>query len=539
MNDDLAPNFMKSKESVAVAITTYNHTAFLDEAIRSVVQQSVPAHEIIVIDDGSTDHPETVTSRYSQVRLIRQENQGLSAARNAGLRSAVSDKIIFLDADDRLCRTAIEAGLACFTAHPDAGLVYGGYHEFDGNCNASEPKLRHIDPDAHVAFLRGNLIGMNGTVLFDRRRLLEAGGFDVTLRRCEDYDVYLRMSRVHPVANHNEIVAEYRRHENNMSYNSLEMLHWVQRVLDRYKPAEKSGPAMVAWRQGQAGWRRYYLWETVWGEAARREGRPLIQRITDAMRESPAVTGFQLVRRFLQRVLPPGVKYLLKRVMGLRPPPPPKHVRFGDFNRTAPISPNFGYDRGTPVDRYYIEAFVAAHKEDIRGRTLEVDDDSYCRQFGTGIVRQDVLDIRPDNPRATIVGDLGGAGILPPAAFDCLVVTQTLQLVYDIHAAVAEMHRALKPGGVLLLTCPGITQIYPGNDGENWFWSLTRAAAERLFSDVFGAANVAVEVRGNVYAAVCFLEGLALEELDAGKLDTLDTAYPVIITVRAVKAKEG
>src|SRR5579864_180357 len=93
--------------SVAVVITTYNHVVFLDEAIRSVLFQSVPAREIIVVDDGSTDHPETVVPRYSPVRLIRQENQGLSAARNTGLKAAVSDKIIFLDADDRLCRCAI------------------------------------------------------------------------------------------------------------------------------------------------------------------------------------------------------------------------------------------------------------------------------------------------------------------------------------------------------------------------------------------------------------------------------------------------
>jgi hypothetical protein len=324
-----------------------------------------------------------------------------------------------------------------------------------------------------------------------------------------------------------------------MSYKSLEMLHWVQRVLERYRPPNGSGPAVAAWRRGRAGWRFYYLWETLFGEGADREHRPMLQRIADAMRESPTVTVFQLTRRFLQRILPPGVKYMLKRLRGLRPPPPLKRVRFGHFDRITPISPNFGYDRGTPVDRYYIEAFVAAHRKDIQGRALEVDDALYCRQFGTGILQQDVLDIRADNLRATIVGDLSAAGVLPQEAFDCLVVTQTLQLVYDVHAAVTEMYRALKPGGVLLLTCPGITQIYPGNMGENWFWSLTRAAAESLFSGVFGATNVAVEARGNVYAAVCFLEGLALEEMDAAKLDVLDTAYPVIITVRAVKPKEG
>jgi glycosyltransferase involved in cell wall biosynthesis/SAM-dependent methyltransferase len=539
VNTTLSKATLRSEGSVSVVITTYNHAAFLDDAIRSVVRQTIPAHEIIVVDDGSTDHPEAVVSRYPRVRLIRQENQGLSAARNTGLRAAVSDKIIFLDADDRLCPCAIQAGVECFSGHPDAGLVYGGYREFDAGLTMSELILRDIGPEPHLAFLRGNVIGMNGTVLFDRRRLLEAGGFDVTLRRCEDYDVYLRMSRIHPVAHHRAIVAEYRRHGNNMSSNSLEMLHWVQRVLERYRPPNSAGRAAAAWRRGRAGWRFYYLWESLWGEAAKREHRPMTYRIADAMRESPTVTVVQLTRRFLQRVLPRGVKYKFKRLMGQRSPPPLKHVRFGDFNRTQPISPNFGFDRGTPVDRYYIEAFLAAHSGDIRGRALEVGDDSYCRRFGKGIVRQDVLHVAADNPGATIVGDLSVPGVLPKEAFDCLVITQTLHLVYDMHAAVAEMHRGLKPGGILLLTCPGISQVDRGEWGATWFWSITRAAAERMFAGVFGAANVAVEARGNVYAAVCFLEGLALEEVDATKLEVLDASYPVIVTVRARKPEQA
>ena len=224
--------------------------------------------------------------------------------------------------------------------------------------------------------------------------------------------------------------------------------------------------------------------------------------------------------------------------MGRRPPPPLGRVRFGDFDRTSPISPDFGFDRGTPVDRYYVEAFLAAHSGDIRGRALEVGDASYCRRFGTGIVRQDVLHVAKDYPGATIVGDLSVPGVLPQGAFECLVVTQTLHLIYDMRAAIAEMHRALKPGGVLLLTCPGISQVDRGDWGPTWFWSITRPAAERMFADVFGAANVAVEARGNVYAAVCFLEGLALEELDAAKLEVPDASYPVVVTVRARKPEE-
>jgi glycosyltransferase involved in cell wall biosynthesis/SAM-dependent methyltransferase len=525
--------------SVAVVITTYNHAAFLDDAIRSVIRQSVPADEIIVVDDGSTDHPDTVVSGYSQVRLIRQPNQGLSAARNTGLRAAVRDKIIFLDADDRLCQGAIEAGLECFFRHSEAGFVYGAFRCVDaGGDVRSESICRDIGPDPHLAFLRGNQVGMHGTVLYDRRRLLNAGGFDVALRRCEDYDIFLRMSRNHPVANHRQTVAEYRWHGTNMSSNSLEMLRWVQRVLERYKPPGRSGPAVDAWRQGQANWRRYYAEKILSGVEADQRHLTLLHRITDAVRVSPSLTACHLALRAargLKRALPPGVTLALKSLVGRPPPPPVGRVCFGDFDRASPISPDFGFDRGTPVDRYYIEAFLAAHCGDIRGRALEVGDASYCRQFGTGIVRQDVLHVAADNPGATIVGDLSVPGVLPEGAFDCLVVTQTLHLIYDMHAAVAEMHRALKPGGVLLLTCPGVSRVDRGDWGASWFWSITRPAAERMFAEVFGATNVVVETHGNVYAAVCFLQGLALEEVDAGQLEVLDASYPVIITVRARK----
>jgi glycosyltransferase involved in cell wall biosynthesis/SAM-dependent methyltransferase len=527
--------------SVTVVITTYNHAAFLDDAIRSIISQSVSATEIIVVDDGSTDHPNAVVSGYPQVHLIRQRNQGLSAARNAGLRAAVGDKIIFLDADDRLCQGAIEAGLECFVRHPEAGFVYGAFHLIDaGGGISSEPICRDIGPDPHRAFLRRNQVGMNGTVLYDRRRLLDSGGFDVTLGMCEDYDVYLRMSRNHPVANHRQSVAEYRQHGTNMSSNSLEMLHWVQLVLKRYKPPGRSAPA-VDWRQGQAFWRRYYFKRILRREAY--QGRlPLVHRIANAVRASPTLTARHLTLRAGQRLksaLTPGVIFTLKHLVGRRPPPPLRRVRFGDFDRTSPISPDFGFDRGTPVDRYYIEAFLAAHSGDIRGRALEVGDASYCRRFGTGIVRQDVLHVAKDYPGATIVGDLSVPGVLPQGAFECLVVTQTLHLIYDMRAAIGEMHRALKPGGVLLLTCPGISQVDQGDWGPTWFWSITRPAAERMFADVFGAANVAVEARGNVYAAVCFLEGLALEELDAAKLEVPDASYPVVVTVRARKPEEA
>jgi SAM-dependent methyltransferase len=148
--------------------------------------------------------------------------------------------------------------------------------------------------------------------------------------------------------------------------------------------------------------------------------------------------------------------------------------------------------------------------------------------------------VHAGNPLATIVGDISRPGTLPRAAFDCIVLTQTLHLVWDMAAAVRELHAALKPGGILLLTVPGISQIDRGEWGEQWYWALTPAAVRRLLGEAFGEESVTVESHGNAYAATTFLQGLALSEVDRRKLDVLDEAYPVIVTAHATRwARDG
>jgi len=110
-------------------------------------------------------------------------------------------------------------------------------------------------------------------------------------------------------------------------------------------------------------------------------------------------------------------------------------VRFGSLGKVEPISDRWGLDRGTPIDRYFIEAFLARSSDRIRGRVLEVGDSRYADRFGADIDRLEILDIRADNPRATIVADLVAADAIPDASFDCLIVTQVLQYVSDPSAS--------------------------------------------------------------------------------------------------------
>jgi SAM-dependent methyltransferase len=211
-------------------------------------------------------------------------------------------------------------------------------------------------------------------------------------------------------------------------------------------------------------------------------------------------------------------------------------VRFGSLRRLSPVSRTFGYDRGKPIDRYYIERFLEDNADVVRGRVLEVGSSAYTRRFGGARVRSvDVLNVCPGDPGTTIVGDLASADHIPSDGFDCLLVTQTLHLIYDLPAAVATLHRILAPGGALLTTFPGISPISADRWAESWYWALTPLSATRLFGDAFGPGNVQVAAHGNVLTSVAFLEGLAARELRREELDAHDPQYPMLITVKASK----
>jgi SAM-dependent methyltransferase len=220
--------------------------------------------------------------------------------------------------------------------------------------------------------------------------------------------------------------------------------------------------------------------------------------------------------------------------------PPVGDVHLGDLRRLSPISRSFGLNRGRPIDRYYIENFLASHSGDVGGRVLEIKDSSYTRRYGGEHVNaSDVLDIAEDNPQATIVADLTRADHVPSNAFDCIICTQTLHFIYDVRSAVQTLHRILKPGGILLVTFPGISQSSCERFGEHYCWAFTKLSALRLFEEAFPARNIEVETHGNVLAASAFLYGLAVEDLRQGELDHHDPDYELLITLRAVKPEAG
>lgn len=184
---------------VSVVIPTYNHARFLADAIRSTLDQTVDV-EVIVVDDGSTDDPALVVADFADVRLIRQANRGLAAARNAGWSAARGKYVVFLDADDRLLPDALATNLQRFATSPNYAFVFGSYRivDIEGRVLDVVGPPSPVDGDAYRQFLEGNCIGMHAAVMYRRDRIAELGGFDHQLRACEDYDLYLRMNSFIP-----------------------------------------------------------------------------------------------------------------------------------------------------------------------------------------------------------------------------------------------------------------------------------------------------------------------------------------------------
>lgn len=245
----------------------------------------------------------------------------------------------------------------------------------------------------------------------------------------------------------------------------------------------------------------------------------------------------------LRRLLPPAALAVARRARAafLRAVRPA-----GGSTGLRPVSETWGLDRGTPIDLYYLERFVARHAADITGRTLETGDARYARKFGAGVTRADVVHLAPGNPNATLVGDLATGEGIPSDAYDCIILTNTLLLIYDVRAALETCRRALRPGGVLLAHFSGLVRSQtstvpwgpPGWEGEADYWRFTSSSAGRLCRDVFGADAVEVASFGNVRTATAALYGLAAEEVGHAALEVRDPRYEVVIGVRAVRPRD-
>ena len=225
----------------------------------------------------------------------------------------------------------------------------------------------------------------------------------------------------------------------------------------------------------------------------------------------------------------PAAQWAIRRMPGRR-------ARWGSLRRVTPFSTMYGWDRGLPVDRFYIERFLESNRRCVHGDVMEVRDDAYARRFGgAAVTRTHIVDVDAGNAAATLVADLCEPGSLPDAAYDCVLLTQTFHLLPDEGVALQNMWRALRPGGTLLLTAPCLGRVdheIPDTD----LWRYTPAGLERRVGEHCTGGELVVEGHGNVLAGIAFFMGLAVQELRESELALDDRFFPVVACARATKA---
>jgi SAM-dependent methyltransferase len=234
----------------------------------------------------------------------------------------------------------------------------------------------------------------------------------------------------------------------------------------------------------------------------------------------------QAGRRRLKSFMGPRLTVLARCVLQGKPLP-----RWGNMRRVTPFSTSFGFDRGTPVDRYYLHRFLDGNRHLITGRVLEVQMSSYTKRFGDNVSESHTVDINPVF-NATYTCDLAEAAQIPSDYYDCFLVPNTFQHLAELEPALRTMLRIVKPGGSILASAAGLLPLIP--DGGD-YWRLSPGGWRLVLDAEWAGCDVLVEGHGNCLAAAATMYGLAQEELSPNELDANDPRYPVLLTIRCRK----
>lgn len=479
-----------SSGRVAVVIRCRNGGRTLDAAMDSVRRQTRPPEQLLVLDHASDDI-------YTRQALARHCNDGLriiavagseAAARNVGTSATTAEYIVLLDADAGIATDYLEHAASRLDDDPGAGFVAAG---------------AEVSTDVTSWLAR---TPPHSASMFRRTSWSAVGGFDESAGDLHVLDFWLSLTArgwpaaanpspagILPPSLQTTAVAD----PELLCFARLVATHAATLCLNAEDLIVAHERTLLTLRDRRAAMDadRHQL-QTDLGE--------LHREIDDTLRA-------------LQR-------YGRSR------------VEFGDLRQVEPLSPVWGLDRGKPLDRHYIESFLARHRDDIRGAVLEVKDPAYTVAFGGDrVTRSDVVDIDAANPRATVIADLTSAA-LPANSYDCFILTQTLGVIYDVRAALQTAYRVLTPGGVLLCTLPASGRIsYEGAALDGDFWRFTEASTRRLFAEVMPVEDFDVIGFGNVLASTAFLYGLAPHELSEDELNANDPFFPIVYGVRAVK----
>lgn len=535
---------MDKEPLVSVIMIFLDAEKYIEEAIESIFAQTYLNWELLLCDDGSTDGSTKIALRYAErfpdrVRYLEHEgheNRGMSATRNLGINHAKGEYIGWLDADDVWFPQTLQRQVETIREHPEARMVYGRCQYWYSWTGKNEDYQRDFIEDVGVPpdtllqppklllhILQDDTYIPAIGVLVRRTVLEEIGGFEESLGdEYEDSTMYVKIGLRWPVFVSGECWYRYRQHEDSCCAQ-------IARLPGRWYSARVAYLIWVSdYLLGQ-GYDNGEVWQVVQDQI--RAGKAGLRRRT-------VRRAVELTRQMAERTLPECFRNpLAVHWYGRDGTPPPGWVHFGGLRRLTPIGRLFGRNRGQPIDRYYTEQFIAAHASDLRDRVLEVDSPAFTHKFGRDrVTHSNVLCARASNPYFTLIGDVCSGDGIPGDAFDCIILTHVLAFVWDFQAAIAQVTRALKPGGVLLVTLPGSSHISRHEiDSAVEIRRFTSCSVRQLFKEHFDSDHLEIKGYGNVLTAVALLHGLAAEELSPGELDYHDPNYEMIITVRAVK----
>ena len=482
--------------------------------LASLENQDGGCGEIVIVTDDST----SAAGRNWLAQLAADRGFTLAEApgtspggvRNAGIRASESPYVVCIDAGDRLNKS-FNASLAERLDHnPSIDVVTSSIQVLGPGARQQILKPEGVDLNALLA----STDAIHDASMFRRTAWEALNGFDEALPALDAYEFWLRMlgaGRGCDIIDRPLLIRPMREDAlHRRAWDPARHIPALKRVLEKHAALFARDPATVLYAK---------------------EAR--IQALAQVYRD--AVTRRDAGVRDLES--------LRARATHLRysvPADQQTSVDFGDLRRTTPVARDWGYERGRPIDRHYIEQFLERHAADIQGTVLEIQEADYTQQYGGArVTKSDVLDLDSTNPRATVISDLRSANNVRSNTYDCVILTQTLHVIDDMPAALLECARILKPGGVLLATLPSASRVCLeyGHDGD--FWRVTEAGARQLFSAAFPQDALDVQAHGNVLVNAAFLYGLACEELNATDFDPVDPYLPLLVSVRAKKPSTG
>jgi peptidoglycan/xylan/chitin deacetylase (PgdA/CDA1 family)/SAM-dependent methyltransferase len=473
----------------------------------SIGRQQTAAADILLVEELQSPSPALVESLVARMHAaVVPPGARPGIALNQAVHRGAGEYLVFLPAGLMLHESFIRRCESAFDADSSIAAVASAIalRTADGS-----GELRWM-PDARTVAGILSDTRSNPPGLAIRRRVWESvGGFDEELDGLVDYEFWLRFASArHPVATLPEplLFREMSERGSGDATDDRGHLERFRAVLDRHANAiEQEMAAVLVSREIRFG-------------ELREAHRALLAQRDAELGELDRLRGDAAHHR----------AYLAHHGRG--------GVDWGDLRRVDPVSRDWGYDRGQPVDRRYIEQFLASHSSDVRGSVLEVQEDDFSRAYGGPRVDEcSILDIDAANGRATVLADLRAAPGIPSNRFDCIILTQTLHVIDDMAAALGECHRILKPGGVLLATLPAASRVCLEYGEDADFWRATPAGARALFRFAFTPSHTSSTVFGNVLTNTAFLQGLASAELTDPECAAADPYFPALTGIRARK----